>query len=285
MGEVAPRGKRVGEVRGNLASLLRETRLDHGLSGQELADALGWSQSKVSKIENGRTRPSRDDVQAWLNACRATDDVLHKGVELAEGALVETRHWRAVHAKGLSTAQAKVQKLEKRAELMRSFQPTLVPGLLQTAEYARQVLTAVNISGQDDIPEAVSVRMRRQEVLYRTDRRFEFTLTDAALRWYPYSHDVLTAQLDRLLSVATLSNVMLRVLPLNAAFGHLQSNGFLISEAPDEAAVIVETFTRELFITDPEEVAQYREIHARLSNHALSEDDSRAYIRDLTTSI
>lgn len=285
MGEVAPRGKRVGEVRGNLASLLRETRLDHGLSGQELADALGWSQSKVSKIENGRTRPSRDDVQAWLNVCRATDDVLRKGVELAEGALVETRHWRAVHAKGLSAAQVRVQTLEKRAELMRSFQPTLVPGLLQTAEYARQVLTAVNISGQDDIPEAVSVRMRRQEILYRTDRRFEFTLTDAALRWYPYSHDVLIAQLDRLLSVATLSNVMLRVLPLNAAFGHLQSNGFLISEAPDEAAVIVETFTRELFITDPEEVAQYREIHARLSNHALSEDDSRTYIRDLTASI
>ncbi|WP_026116310.1 helix-turn-helix domain-containing protein [Nocardiopsis valliformis] len=284
MGEVVPEGKRSDTARQELASLLRTARLDRGMSGQELAAALGWSQSKVSKIENGRTRPSSDDVRTWLEACRASAETLHHGSELAEGALVESRHWRVIHADGLSSGQGGVKALEARSDTVRSFQPSLIPGLLQTAEYARQVLTAVNISGQNDIPEAVSARISRQDVLYDSDRRFEFTLTDSALRWHPQGREILPAQLDRLLSIATLTNVSLRVLPLGAPFGHLQSNGFLLFETQDEPTVIVETFTRELRITDPQEVAQYRDIHTRLTEHALSEDDSRTYIRDLATS-
>lgn len=274
-------GKREDGARQELASLLRTSRLDRGLSGQELADRLGWSQSKVSKVENGRTRPSSSDVRAWLEACHASGEVFRHGDELAEGALVESRHWRAVHAKGLGPGQGGVGGLERRAEIVRSFQPSLVPGLLQTAEYARQVLSAVNISGQADVPEAVAARMRRQEVLYQADRSFEFILTEGALLWHPHGGDILSAQWDRLLSIATLTNVALRVLPQGRPFGHLQSNGFLLFEVPDEPTVIVETFTRELRLTDPDEVAQYRDIHTRLIDHALSEDDSRAFIQDL----
>lgn len=285
MGEVVPEGKGANSVRRELASLLRLARLDSGMSGQELASSLSWSQSKVSKIENGRTRPSSDDTRTWLEACRASAATLRHAAELAEGALVESRHWRVIHADGLSSGQGGVKALEERSEVVRSFQPSLVPGLLQTAEYARQVLTAVNVSGQSDIPEAVSARMRRQDVLYEPDRRFEFTVTDAALRWHPHGRDFLPAQLDRLLSLATLTNVALRVLPLDSPFGHLQSNGFLLFETPDEPTVIVETFTRELRITDPQEVAQYRDIHTSLTGQALAEDDSRTYIRDLAASL
>ena len=274
-------GKRGDGARQELTSLLRTSRLDRGMSGQELAGRLGWSQSKVSKVENGRTRPSSADVRSWLEACRVSGEVLRRGDELAEATLVESRHWRAVHAKGLGPGQDRAGALERRAEIMRSFQPSLVPGLLQTAEYARQVLNAANISGQTDVPEAVAARMRRQEVLYEADRCFEFTLTEGALRWHPHGGDMLPAQLDRLLSIATLTNIALRVLPQGAPFGHLQSNGFLLFEVPEEPTVMVETFTRELLLTDPDEVAQYRDIHARLTGHALSEDDSRASIQDL----
>ncbi|MFL1381434.1 MULTISPECIES: helix-turn-helix domain-containing protein [unclassified Nocardiopsis] len=285
MKESTTQGERADGPRKELASLLRSARLDHGLSGQELADALGWSQSKVSKIENGRTRPTTDDVRAWLDACRAPEDVVRQSAELAEAALVESRHWRVVHARGLRSGQDGVRALERRAEIVRSFQPSLVPGLLQTAEYARQVLSAVDLSGQRDVPEAVAARMRRQETLYDPGRRFEFTLTEAALRWYPHDVGLLVAQVDRLLSVATLTNVALRVLPLSSPFGHLQSNGFLLFEIPGEPTVIVETFTRELAITDPEEVGQYRDIHAALTEHALDEAASRDYLRDFSASL
>ncbi|MFD6095247.1 helix-turn-helix domain-containing protein [Nocardiopsis flavescens] len=285
MKESAPQGKRADEARKELASLLRSARLDRGLSGQELADILGWSQSKVSKIENGRTRPTADDAEAWLSACRAPEDVLRQSSELAEAALVESRHWRAVHARGLRSGQAGVRSLEQRAETVRSFQPSLVPGLLQTAEYARQVLSAVDLSGKGDVPEAVAARMRRQEVLYDPGRRFEFTLTEAALRWHPHDANLLAAQVDRLLSVSTLTNVVLRVLPLSSPFGHLQSNGFLLFEIPGDPTVIVETFTRELAITDPEEVGQYRDIHVVLTGHALDEAASRDHLRDFSASL
>lgn len=285
MKEFAPRGKRTDGSRKELASLLRSARLDCGLSGQELADVLGWSQSKVSKIENGRTRPTADDVKAWLGACRAPEDAVRQSSALAEAALVESRRWRVVHARGLRSGQDGVRALEQRAETVRSFQPSLVPGLLQTAEYARQVLSAVNLSGQRDVPEAVAARMRRQEALYDPGRCFEFTLTEAALRWHPHDAYLLAAQVDRLLSVATLTNVSLRVLPLSSSFGHLQSNGFLLFEIPDEPTVIVETFTRELAITEPEEVSQYRDIHAALTGHALDEAASRDYLRDFSASL
>ncbi|MFY7069701.1 helix-turn-helix domain-containing protein [Nocardiopsis changdeensis] len=265
--------------------MLRSARLNSGLAGQELADVLGWSQSKVSKIENGRTRPTTDDVKAWVDACRVSKDVARHSSELAEAVLVESRHWRVVHARGLRAGQEGVRALEQRAEVVRSFQPSLVPGLLQTAEYARQVLSAVDLSGRRDIPEAVAARMRRQEALYEPDRRFEFTLTEAALRWHPHDADLLAAQVDRLLSVATLTNVTLRVLPLSSSFGHLQSNGFLLFEIPDDPTVIVETFTRELVITDPEEVGQYRDIHAVLTEHALNEAASRDHLRELAASL
>lgn len=285
MEEFVPGGKGTDSARQELAALLRTARLDRGLSGQELADVLDWSQSKVSKIENGRTRPSTSDVEAWLDACHAPQEVARRSLELTEAALVESRHWRAVHARGLRSGQDGVRTLEQRADTVRSFQPSLVPGLLQTAEYARQVLSAVNISGQRDVPEAVAARMRRQEALYDPERRFEFTLTEAALRWHLHDADLLPAQWDRLLSIATLTNVVLRVLPLASPLGRLQSNGFLLFEIPDEPTVIVETFTRELALTESEEVGQYRHIHAVLTEHALDEEASRDYLRSLSASL
>ncbi|WP_017539777.1 helix-turn-helix domain-containing protein [Nocardiopsis halophila] len=270
-------------ARRRLASLMRTARLDHGLSGHELARELGWSQSKVSKIENGRTRPSADDVDQWLDACRASSEDREQAEELTQAALVESRRWRAVHAQGLKQRQREVGALEERSSEVLSFQPSLVPGLLQTAEYARQVLTLADASATKDVPAAVAARMQRQEVLYRRDKRFRFVVTEAALRWYPFDNALLAAQVDRLQAVSTLANVELRVLPFTSAFGQAQDNGFLLYEVADDPTVIVETFTRELVITEPDEVDQYRSIHAVLREHALSEADSRAFLAEMPT--
>jgi transcriptional regulator with XRE-family HTH domain len=281
--ETVSNGNHAGGAQARLATLLRTSRLDSGLSGHDLAGSLDWSQSKVSKIENGRTRPSADDVERWMEACRASAELRTEARDLAASALVESRHWRAVHSRGLSERQKEVGLLEDRATEVLSFQPSLVPGLLQTAEYAKQVLTLANLSGQKDIAAGVAARMRRQEVLYGDGRRFRFLVTEAALRWHPKEPDVLAAQLDRLQTVSTLSNVELRVLPLDRAFGQRQNNGFLLFEIPDEPTVIVETFTRELVIVEPNEVGQYRSVHSTLFDHALPEDTSRSFIRDLAT--
>lgn len=110
-------------------------------------------------------------------------------------------------------------------------------------------------------------------------------ITEAALRWHPFDASLLSAQTDRLLAVSTLSNVELRVLTLAHEFGQRQNNGFLLYEIADDSTVIVETFTRELVITEPDEVDQYGSIHAVLREHALTEADSRTFIADVAAAL
>ncbi|MEY9210953.1 helix-turn-helix transcriptional regulator [Thermobifida halotolerans] len=265
-------------ARAELARLLRSLRLDSGRSGEQLAAALGWSQSKISKIERGRTRPSRGDAESWARTCGADTAALSRVAELAEAALVEARHWRASHRGGLARRQREVAAIEERATLLRSFQPTLVPGLLQTAAYARQVLTLADVSGRGDVAAAVAERLRRQEALYRERTDFAFTLTEAALWWHAEDRSVLLPQIDRLLSVATLPNVTVRVLPLTTPSGAVPSHGFLLYEEDEEPRVIVETHTRELVLTDPDEVAAYRTLHGRFTERALPVEDTRDFL-------
>lgn len=265
-------------ARAELARLLRSLRLDSGRSGEQLATILGWSQSKVSKIERGRTRPSLSDAESWARVCGANTAALTRVTELAEAALVEARHWRVSHQGSLARRQREIAALEERAALVRSFQPTLVPGLLQTAAYARQVLALADLSGRGDVAAAVAERLRRQEALYREQTGFAFVLTEAALWWHAEERSVLLPQIDRLLSVATLPNVTIRVLPLDAPSGAVPSHGFLLYEEDEESRVIVETHTRELILTDPDEVAAYRVLHQRFTERALSVADTRDFL-------
>ncbi|WP_243742514.1 helix-turn-helix domain-containing protein [Actinorugispora endophytica] len=268
-------------ARSRLAEALRVLRLDSGHSGEQLAAALGWSQSKVSKIERARTRPSVRDAESWARVCEADAAALARVSELAEAALVEARHWRVVHRGGLASVQREIGAVEGRAALVRSFQPALVPGLLQTAEYARQVLKLADVSGRGDVPAAVAERLKRQEALYREGSRFEFVITEAALRWHAEDLVALVPQFDRLLSLGTLPNVRIQVLPLDASSGQVQSHGFLLYEESEEPRVIVETYTREIVLTDSDEVLSYRTIHQRFVERALSETESRDFLQAL----
>lgn len=265
-------------ARTELAQILRSLRLDSGRSGEQLATELGWSQSKVSKIERGRTRPSRSDTESWARACGASATTRAQVSELAGAALVEARHWRVSHRGGLAQRQHEVAAIEERSSLVRSFQPALVPGLLQTAEYARQVLTLADVSARGDTAMAVAERLRRQEALYRERTRFEFVLAEASLWWHAEDIAILVPQIDRLLSVATLPNVHIRVLPIDAPSGQVQSHGFLLYEEDEEPRVIVETYTRELVLTDADEIAAYRAIHQRFTERAFSEAGSRDFL-------
>ena len=114
--------------------------------------------------------------------------------------------------------EADVVSLEARAGRVVTVHPQIVPGLLQTAEYTRRLLELIDRTGRE-IAASVALRLRRQEVLYDVDTRFEFLITEAALRWPAGDPAVMAAQYDRILSVATLRNVRLGVLPLGVT-GH-----------------------------------------------------------------
>jgi transcriptional regulator with XRE-family HTH domain len=261
-----------------LAAALKRLRARAGISGAELGAALGWTQARVSRSENGARRVSVAEAIAWADAADATADLRAEVVALAEDAAASVRSWWNVHAGGLTGRQHEIAALEASATVIRNCQ-WVIPGLLQTADYARHAINLANVSGQRDVAAAVAARMRRQEILYDTARQFEYVLPEAALR-LRLSDDpaVMRAQADRLASVDSLPNVSIAVLPFSTPWPAWPWP-FALYEIPGEPLVVVETLGEELVIGDAQQVGAYRTAFTRLRAAAVTGARARAVIK------
>lgn len=241
-----------------------------GVSGRQLAQRAGLSQSRVSRIERGDALASIPELTMWLEQSRASDH-LEQMIAATEAALNQTDAWHEF-AQEVSFAEMQEQVLhgEEAARTQLSFLSSLVPGLLQTAEYARLVFIASDLTGEHDAA-AVQRRLDRQQILYDQSHRFEFILTEAALRWRPGSRELMVAQLDRIASVATLSNVTIGVVPLDVEAHAIPWHGFTLNEDVEDAEpfVQVETMHADLTVERPEDVDVYRRQYAVLRESAL----------------
>ena len=192
--------------RARLGQELQRLRLLAGLSQEQAANALDVTQAKISRVERGLSTLTLTQVAAWADMAGAGEERRSLVVYLAEAVVNEViTHAERFEGWGLAAEQQIVQAEEQTARTLRHFQPGFVPGLLQTAEYARRILTLADPSA--DIPQALAARLARQQVLYEPGRNLEFLLTEAALRYRPGPGDVLSAQLGHLASVATLETV------------------------------------------------------------------------------
>lgn len=244
------------QARIDLGSQLRQLREAAHLSGKELAERLRWQPSKVSRLENARQTATEDDVVVWAQATHAspetTDELLTQAIALME------RHdgWKQRHRSGLAALQEDIRDLEARTRLFRVFEPGILVGLLQTAEYARHVFGKVKrlYSAAEQIDAAVRVRMQRQEILYDRSRTFRFLVTEAALHTRLAPAEVMRGQLDRLMAVSTLPNVEFGVIPFSRELPSAPINGFWIY---NETMVGVATMTKDLVLRDPDDVAFY----------------------------
>jgi transcriptional regulator with XRE-family HTH domain len=249
--------------REQLGRKLRDLRQRAGLSTYALAERTGLTQSKVSRVERGLSLLNVDELRAWATATNASD------AELAEIARVieqfSATSWSILHRLGVSEKQHEIHELEQQATHIQTFQPVVVPGLLQTADYARRVMS-MGYSGPAD-PPSVAARIERQSILYDTNKRFEFLITEGALRWQPGDFDM-APQLDRVMSLATLPNVSISVVPFGAA-STIFMNQFVIWHLETETMVSVETYAAELWATEPADLARYRQVWERLSEGAV----------------
>lgn len=262
-----------------IAAALKALRVRAGMSGSALAKAIGWSQAGVSRAELGQRRISVHDAQAWADATGAPPGARAELAALVEDAVREVRSWWNVHAGGLARRQHEIAALEARSERISNYQ-LVVPGLLQTAEYAARALALADVSGQGDIPAAAAARMRRQEILYDPGRQFDYVLPESALHQrLAASPAGMRAQADRLLSVDSLPNVSVAVLPLAADPPMLPSAGFVIYELPGEPLVLIETLTDELLFGGDRELSAYREAFARMREASITGDEAHALIR------
>jgi transcriptional regulator with XRE-family HTH domain len=270
-----------------LAGELRRLRDMSGVSGRELARRTDMSQSKVSRIESGTTIPSLPEVSAWASATGAPAEIQDSLMALAEAAYTELQSWRDA-LRTRAHAQDEIQLQESRARMLRTFQPAVVPGLLQTAEYARRIFTLLPMTlAEGDIPAAVAGRLSRQLALYETERKSSFLITEAALRWRPGPPELMIAQLDRIASVSTLDNVSVGVIPLGVPALTMLTHAFVVYNDWDEqdTFVSVETVHARLLVRTPEDIALYRQRWERLAEMAIAGEEAREFIGQLRSGL
>lgn len=265
--------------RAELAEEIRQLRAVSGMSGVTVAERLGWSQSKVSKIETGKATPSLEDVRLLLDLYR-TPRAVREGLESRAETLNDRyKSLRMLRKRGLHRAQEEIGQKARRTTRTRVFQPTMVPGLLQTAEYARAVFSQPLSMAGTDVARTVRARLDRQAVLFDADRHFHFVVTEAALRWRMGSGETMAAQADRIANVSTLANVRIGVLPWNVSVPQVPINAFTIR---DDCEVSVESFTTHRSIAEPRDISFYLEIFQLFAGAAIYGDEARVFLAQLT---
>ncbi|WP_225826847.1 helix-turn-helix domain-containing protein [Streptomyces naphthomycinicus] len=261
--------EQLGQSSQELASKLRELRRQAGLSGVRLAARCHMSQSKVSRIENGKVRPSLLDVEQILRALDAPAELVEEFAALARLANTEWRNLRELRRKGLGTRQTELKALEASSAHIRCFLLSMVTGLLATPEYVRASLA----HSPADTSKAVAGKLERQAVLYDTTKRFTFLLTEQAARWPVVAPLALAEQLDRLSALTYLPNIRLGVIPLGTPTPRTPMNTFTIY---DSSLATIETSAGLLVLRDARDIRAYLEEFSGYDECALFGDDARA---------
>ncbi len=264
---------------GSLPERLYRLRKGAGLNQGQLASDLGWDRTKVSKIETGTQRPSGDDIRAWA-AAASQPEAVGELLDLLADVEAVHRTWRGRLRGGGAGVQDDYDRRVRAAKRIRAVSPLVIPGLLQTAAYARAIMTQVQETwGAIDVDASVEARLRRQEALYDQSRAFEFVTTEAALRMPPCPPQVMLGQMDRLMSL-DLDNVTLGIIPIGVQMPVVPQNGFMLL---DDIA-IAEGHGGEDTLGE-QESAVYARVFERLMSVAATGEGARRLIAAAAASL
>ncbi|MFI7499588.1 helix-turn-helix domain-containing protein [Streptomyces sp. NPDC049687] len=256
-----------------LGARLRALRAEAGLTGAVLAQRARVGQPTVSKVENGRMVPSADVLGRLMRALELDDATIHEVRELLVA--VEEAPETIEVPDDNALAGTVLDEAVRSARLVRSFQCIVLPAMLQTAEYARHVFESAPNSSPEAVGRAVAARVERQGVLYEPGRESVFVLTEAVLRTWPGSAELMLAQFDRLLAVDSLSTARLGIIPWRRSVPVMPRHGFTLC---DDRSVVVETFRGERVVDDSAEVAAYEETFSRFEEAAVFGIEMREHL-------
>jgi transcriptional regulator with XRE-family HTH domain len=275
--------------RRRLAAELRELRQLADVNGVQVAKDLGWSTSKISRLENGQVVPSEADVRALVRRYDVDSEKAGLLLDLAHDAA--GKGWWEAYADILPEPLITYFGLEAGAERIRCWQATVVPGLLQTRDYAMAVSSIyqpLDALSPGEVERRTRVRMRRQQRLFEDpDVRLAVVIDEAVLlRRYGDEH-VMREQLRHLVELAELPNVTLQVLPFKAVHPADWSN-FVLLGFPEVAGlgplyrdvVYSETFDSHSLSEEERITYKYSVAFDSLTKVSLDPDDSRALIAE-----
>jgi transcriptional regulator with XRE-family HTH domain len=274
--------------RRQLGRYLRDLRGSQRITVKTAAEKLEWSETKVWRIETGQTSLRSHDVELMCRIYAAPPDLTEALMGLAKE--TKAKGWWHAYGDVIPEGFDVYIGLEEAASQLSAYQTELVPGLLQTEQYARAVITADN-PGVDEaeIDRRVHVRIARQALVRRQTAPPELTvvLNEAILRRPVGGSQVMAAQLGSLADSAGLPNVTLRVVPFRAGLHHgVMSGPFVILRFPrngdghdsEPATVYVDGFTGALYLDKPREVERYATAFESIWSVALDEPASRELI-------
>ncbi|GII88774.1 transcriptional regulator [Sphaerisporangium siamense] len=261
---------------------LRRLREESGQTVHDAAAALECSSSKISRLENGLTK--RPDVHHVRRLCEiygvTSRSLIDALVELAREA--KKRGWWAAYSDVLTGSYV---GLEAEASSIRNFELALIPGLLQTPEYAAEIIRAGGVRDPREVERRVAARMERQQLLLRDSPPQLWAVIDEAALFRPVgSRKVREAQLRKLVDTSPLHHVKLQILPFSAGPHAGLSGQFVILDFPsavDRSVVYVETPTDGLYLEEDEQLKRYTLMFQYLCASALSVEASIAYLSNL----
>jgi transcriptional regulator with XRE-family HTH domain len=265
-----------------LQSLREQAGINQAQMMQRLEDAghRVRSQPALSRHENGRQIPSLAMVDAWTRITGAKAADRDRVLVIAEAVHMETRPWRDVddgpHLQGVAGRR------EEESQRIRDCSLTWIPGLCQTAEYARQFIPQVDPEHSIDHAAAVAARMERQQILYREGRRFQLLISEHALRWQP-GPGVMAGQRAHLTVLAGLAAVDLRVLRADRVGAPEWINFVLYDPVNgDDPFVATELPQGGQAPTDTKIVSVFEDIWSSLWSAAVAGEDAVEFIRSVS---
>jgi transcriptional regulator with XRE-family HTH domain len=252
------------------------------MTAEEVADRLLVSQSKISRLENGRRSISQRDVRDLCGVYEVEDQrVVESLMEMAR----DSRQQGWWHAFGDIPYSVYIG-LETDAESLRVYEPQIITGLLQTRSYAEALIQgALPETSPADIEKRVQVRMRRQERISAENNplRLWVVLDEAALRRRVGNNLVMREQLEHLSEMSRLPHVTVQVLPFEVG-AHPGLNGqyaiLEFADAADSSVVYLEGVTSDLYLEKAHDVQKYAVMYEHLRAQALNVDQSRKFIAD-----
>lgn len=271
--------------RRRLGAALRRLREQSGQSTDDVARSLGWSKSKVSRIETAAVTVTPDDVRALL---RLYDDVLTDEVEQLVTLAREDKQsgWWRQYSEVLPHEFEGFLGLESEAARILSYEPDVIPGLLQTGDYAKRVLGQHPLTVMPyEVERSTQLRKARQSRLTGADPvELDAVVNEGALRRLVGGAEVMRGQLNHVITMLELPNITVRVLPFSAG-EHPGMNGpFTVLEFPDPEdprIVYLDVLTTSYYLDGLREVGAYQLAHDRLRALALGPDESRSTIAAL----
>ncbi|MEV0588463.1 helix-turn-helix transcriptional regulator [Nonomuraea sp. NPDC050310] len=218
-------------------SELREHRMRAGLSQEQLAERLSYSLSLVCAVELAKRSPSRDFAER-------ADQVLETGGELS-------RLWPLVRQAVYPAWFRPWLEIEQTTRTLQTWQPLLVPGLLQTEEYAREILRREPGATAEQAEEAVAARMIRQAILHRPDPPMYWAVLDEWVLHRPVgSAETMRGQIRALLEASDLPNVVVQVVPKDSPAVPGLTGAFVVARTPGEPDLVYLESAGEGYVTD-----------------------------------